>query len=92
LKEPYKTGFICSGVWSRSRHPNYFSEQAIWASVYIFSIAATGRVINWTMIGSLLLMLLFQGSADFSEGISAEKYPAYKEYCKKTPKFIPRLF
>ncbi len=92
VKEPYKTGFLRSGLFSVSRHPNYFAEQAIWVTVYLFSVAATGRLINWSFIGSLLLLLLFRGSADFSEGISAEKYPAYKEYQKKTPMFIPKIF
>jgi steroid 5-alpha reductase family enzyme len=92
VKEPYKTGFIRSGLWSVSRHPNYFAEQAIWLSMYVFSIASTGRFINWTMIGSLLLMLLFKGSADLSEGISAGKYPEYKKYQEKTPMFFPKLW
>lgn len=92
LKEPFKTGFIRSGLWSLTRHPNYFAEQSLWLSFYIFSIAATGRFINWTMIGSLLLMLLFRGSADVSEGISASKYPEYKNYQKTVPIFIPRLW
>jgi steroid 5-alpha reductase family enzyme len=59
LKPEFKKGFITSGLFSRSRHPNYFAEQAIWASLYVFSVAATGRFINWSSIGSLLLMLLF---------------------------------
>jgi steroid 5-alpha reductase family enzyme len=40
----------------------------------------------------LLLVILFKGSADFSEGISLEKYPDYKEYVKSTPRFIPNPF
>lgn len=92
LKEPYNQGFICTGLWSISRHPNFISEQAIWASVYLFSVADTGRVLNWSVIGCLVLMLLFQGSTNFTEAISARKYPAYKEYMKSTQKFIPKLF
>jgi len=32
---------------------------------------------------------LFQGSADFSEEISAGKYPDYKTYQKTVSKFLP---
>jgi steroid 5-alpha reductase family enzyme len=92
LKEPQKTGFIRSGLWVFSRHPNYCCEQAIWVSLYIFSIAATGRIINWSLIGSLLLILLFKGSADFSEAITAKKYPAYADYQRRTAMFIPYLY
>lgn len=92
LKEPYKTGFVRTGLWSLCRHPNFISEQAIWASVYLFSVASTGMIINWSAIGFLVLMLLFQGSTDFTEIISSKKYPAYQEYIKTTPKFIPNLW
>ncbi|TNV72167.1 hypothetical protein FGO68_gene12545 [Halteria grandinella] len=92
MHEPFKTGFITSGLFAYCRHPNYLCEQAIWASLYLFSIAATGKVINWTLTGALLLILLFQGSGIFTEIISAQKYPKYKEYQAKVPMFIPRLF
>jgi steroid 5-alpha reductase family enzyme len=74
------------------RHPNYFSEQSIWLVFYLFSVAASGRWLNWSVMGIILLLLLFQGSADFSEKISAEKYPAYKDYLKRVPRFLPKLW
>jgi steroid 5-alpha reductase family enzyme len=43
-------------------------------------------------MGIILLLLLFQGSADFSEKISAEKYPAYKDYLKRVPRFLPKIW
>jgi steroid 5-alpha reductase family enzyme len=91
LEGEFAVGFIRTGLWSKVRHPNYASEQAIWITFYFFSVAATGRWINWSMAGCLLLVLLFQGSADFSEAISAEKYPLYKEYQKKVGRFFPKL-
>ncbi|MBP7477195.1 MAG: DUF1295 domain-containing protein [Chitinophagales bacterium] len=92
LDANYKKGFIDSGLWAKMRHPNYFAEQAIWVVFYLFSVSATGRWLNWSMAGPVLLLLLFQGSADFSEGISNEKYPDYKDYIKRVPRFIPKLF
>jgi steroid 5-alpha reductase family enzyme len=35
-------------------------------------------------------VILFKGSADFSEEISASKYPAYKDYQKRVGKFLPK--
>lgn len=92
LEGAFARGFVAEGLWAVSRHPNYWAEQSIWAVFYLFSVAATGRTLNWTLTGALLLMLLFQGSADFSEGISASKYPAYKDYQRKVSRFIPNLF
>lgn len=90
LGEPYARGFLDRGLWSRSRHPNYFAEQSIWVVVFLFSVAATGRL-NWSVAGCVLLILLFQGSSRLSEGISAAKYPAYADYQRRVPRFLPRL-
>jgi steroid 5-alpha reductase family enzyme len=60
-------------------------------SFYLFSVAATGRWLNWSLAGALLLMLLFLGSSDFSEKISAGKYAAYQEYQRKVGRFLPKL-
>ncbi len=85
----YSHGFVRSGLWGVVRHPNYASEQLIWLSFYVFSIGASERVLNWSLAGGLLLLLLFLGSSDFSEKISSEKYPDYKAYMQKVPRFWP---
>ncbi len=92
LTEEQQSGFISSGLWSKVRHPNYASEQSIWIVFYLFSVVATGRWINWSMVGCVLLVLLFQGSADFSENITAGKYPDYKDYQKRVSKFLPKFW
>ena len=84
----YKKGFIDSGLWKFSRHPNYTCEQLIWITFYLFSVSATGEFLNWSVIGCVLLVLLFYFSAKFSEGISSKKYLEYKDYQKNTPMFI----
>ncbi|MBM3452808.1 MAG: DUF1295 domain-containing protein [Bacteroidetes bacterium] len=85
----FKSGFVSTGLWGIVRHPNYTMEQAIWIIFYGFSVVSTGEWINWSMPGCLLLVVLFKGSSDFSESISAEKYPGYKEYQRRVPRFIP---
>ena len=92
LEGEFALGFCATGLWSKVRHPNYASEQAIWISFYLFSVAATGRWFNWSLAGALLLVLLFIGSSDFSEKISAEKYRDYEDYQRKTPRFIPKFW
>lgn len=92
LEGDYAKGFIDKGLWRKMRHPNYFAEQSIWLVFYLFSVSASGRWLNWSVMGIILLLLLFQGSADFSEKISAEKYPAYKDYLKRVPRFLPKLW
>lgn len=89
LPAPYNKGFNTIGLWSVSRHPNYMAEQAIWVSLYLFSIGAGVGIINWSMIGALLLIVLFTASTNLVEGISSDKYPEYTNYCKKVNKFFP---
>lgn len=87
----YAHGFTRNGLWKYARHPNYAAEQAIWVVIYFFSVQATGIWANWSVTGAILLILLFYGSSKFSEEVSAAKYPEYKEYQKKTARFIPFL-
>lgn len=92
LPSPYNKGFNTDGLWGRSRHPNYFSEQSIWIVVYFFCISAgvTNYIFfNWTLVGSMFLILLFMGSSMFSESISIQKYPDYHDYIKEVPKYVP---
>lgn len=89
LEGKFAKGFVAEGLWGMVRHPNYMSEQAIWIVFYLFSVAATGNWLNWSISGALLLVILFKGSSDFSEKISADKYPEYKNYQQKVPRFVP---
>ena len=89
LPAPYNKGFNTIGLWNVSRHPNYLAEQSIWVSLYIFSIGAGIGIINWSMIGALLLIVLFMASTSLAEEISSSKYPEYPDYCKKVNKYFP---
>ena len=82
-------GFLNRGLWAWSRHPNYFAEQGIWIAFYLFSVAASGQWLNWSIAGCVLLVLLFRGSSNFSEEISARKYPGYQLYQAQVPRFLP---
>lgn len=88
LDGDYKNGFLTKGLWNFSRHPNFFSEQLIWVTFYLFSISATGEYFNWSIVGCILLIVLFYNSANYTESISEEKYPAYKKYKENVPMFF----
>jgi hypothetical protein len=84
-------GFLTTGLWRYSRHPNFFCEQAFWCTFYVYSFLALGMVHNKTAIGAVLYVLLFQGSTPFTEYISKGKYPRYVEYQATTSRLIPWL-
>ena len=82
-------GFVTTGLWRWSRHPNFFCEQAQWWVVFFFGVVAAGSLWQWTAIGAVLLTLLFVGSTIFTESISAGKYPDYAAYRRRTSMIIP---
>jgi steroid 5-alpha reductase family enzyme len=92
LPDKFKKGFVHTGLWGLVRHPNYAAEQAIWIVFYFFSVAATGIWLNWSVMGAILLVLLFWGSSSLSESISKGKYPDYADYQKRVPRFFPFRF
>ena len=89
LPAPYNRGFNTSGLWRYSRHPNYLGEQTIWVAFYLFSIAAGAGILNWSICGAILLILLFWGSSTLGEYISKSKYPEYADYAKSVNRFLP---
>ncbi len=89
--EPGGLGFVTTGLFRFSRHPNFACEMAMWWMIYLFAVAATGRWLHWSMAGTVLLTLLFQGSTWFTERLTLAKYPAYSRYRTATPRFLPSL-
>jgi len=92
-----RDGFLQSGLFYYTRHPNYFGEQAIWVCVYLFTLVGKGPsklegLLNVYSLGAILLVLLFQGSLSFSEGITAGKYPKYRDYQQRVSQCIPLPF
>lgn len=84
-------GFITTGLWKYSRHPNFLAEQLFWWGVYLFGVSAAGECVwsmHWSMAGTAFLTLLFQGSTHLTESITAGKYPKYKEYQASTNRFL----
>jgi steroid 5-alpha reductase family enzyme len=81
--------FLTTGLFSASRHPNFFFEQAQWWLFFGLGAAAAGSVLQWTIVGPVLLSLLFVGSTQLTESISLSKYPEYADYRRRVPRTIP---
>ena len=92
LPAPYNRGFCVNGLWKRARHPNYCGEQGIWISLYIMVIGAgvaTYGIFNWTIVGCMVLVLIFAGSSRMAESISCSKYKEYPNYIRTVFKYLP---
>ncbi len=85
-------GFVATGLWAYSRHPNFAAEQTIWFLVYQWSCFATKVLYSWTSVGPSFLILLFQSSTWLTEMISSGKYPEYRDYQRQVGMFVPMSF
>lgn len=81
--------FLTTGLWKFSRHPNFFFEQAQWWALFLFGAVAAGSLLQWTVLGPLLLTLLFVGSTVFTESITRSRYPEYASYQAVTSPVVP---
>jgi steroid 5-alpha reductase family enzyme len=81
--------FLTRGLFRFSRHPNFFCEIAMWWVMYGFAVSASGELVSWSVLGAVLLHLLFLGSTAFTERITLGKYPSYASYQRTTSRLIP---
>ncbi|KAH7041202.1 uncharacterized protein B0I36DRAFT_20530 [Microdochium trichocladiopsis] len=88
-QDDLERGFITSGLWAYSRHPNFAAEQTIWILLYQWSCFASNSLYNWSAGGAGVLVMIFQGSTWLTELISGGKYPEYQEYKKQINAFLP---
>jgi steroid 5-alpha reductase family enzyme len=87
--EPVADEFATRGLFRYSRHPNFFAEQAMWWSFYLFAVASGAGWLHPTVAGAAVLTALFQGSTSFTEELTLAKYPSYAEYQRRTSRLIP---
>jgi steroid 5-alpha reductase family enzyme len=85
----FRPRFLQSGLWRFSRHPNFFFEQAQWWVLFLFGAIAAGSLLQWTVLGAVLLTGLFIGSTIFTESITRSKYPEYADYQATTSSIVP---
>ena len=81
--------FLESGMFRYSRHPNYFFELAQWWILFFIGCRAADSLGQWTVVGVVLLTLLFIGSTRFTESITLGRYPSYVNYQQRTSPIIP---
>jgi steroid 5-alpha reductase family enzyme len=91
-----KGKFIQTGLWSRSRHPNYFGEIMLWIGVAIITLPVL-RGWQWVALISpvfVTLLLTHVSGVPLLEKKADKKWGGqadYESYKKRTPELIPRL-
>ena len=80
---------IPPGLWSVSRHPNYFGEVLFWWGLYLFvPLAYPG--FWWAIVGPISILLLFLGiSIPIMERHLLAGHSTYPEYQRRVSRFFP---
>ncbi len=92
IKNPANRGkLMTAGLWSVTRHPNYFGEILLWWGIGLMSL---GSRFGWLgLIGpSLLSYLIIKVSGVPLAEAAVNTKPGWKQYAAKTPVLIPRLW
>ncbi len=79
------------GLWSWSRHPNYFGEFSFWFALALFGVAASPSDAWWLFVGALAMLgMLLGASIPLMETRSLERRPGYQDVIDRVPRFVPR--
>ena len=79
------------GLWSWSRHPNYFGEFGFWFALALFGLAASPNDAWWVFVGAVAMLAMFLGaSIPMMEERSLERRPSYQDVIDRISKFVPR--
>ena len=82
--------YITSGLWSRSRHPNYFGEITLWTGVAVMSFSSLSGIEHLTLISPIFtyLLLVKISGVRMLEGRGQKTWgddEEYIAYMKNTP-------
>jgi steroid 5-alpha reductase family enzyme len=88
--------FITKGLWSLSRHPNYFGEIILWTGIALLTFPVLDGGQYLTLVSPLFVYLLLVriSGIPLLENKANRRWgndPAYITYRKNTPALVPRL-
>jgi steroid 5-alpha reductase family enzyme len=82
---------LVTGLWARSRHPNYLGETSFWWGLFLFALAASPSR-WWTIAGPLAITLMFLFvSIPMIDRRMLARRSDYADLVRRLPALVPRL-
>jgi steroid 5-alpha reductase family enzyme len=87
LKE--RPRYLNTGVWTHSRHPNYFGTTTVWWGMWLVAVSGNSAV-WWTVAGPVIntIMLTSVLGSAFQDNYMGAR-PEYQKLMARTRRFLP---
>ena len=85
-----KGRILSSGLWGRSRHPNYFGEAVLWWGLGLLAFP-TGGWLAFIGPAMITFLLMKVSGVALLDAALVDRRPGYADYIDSTPAFFPRL-
>jgi len=91
VRDPRNKGkLMTGGLWSTTRHPNYFGEATLWWGIFLIALSSkNGRAALVSPV-VITFLLVFVSGVPLLEKKYAGR-PDWEAYKRKTPMFFPRF-
>lgn len=96
IKDPANKGKLMDkGLWSITRHPNYFGEATMWWGIWLAAIPAIltfgwwAVAVTWILSPALITFFLLKISGVPMLEKAMQNKPGWSEYAKRVSVFIP---
>jgi steroid 5-alpha reductase family enzyme len=88
--DPVNRGHVMNrGLWSWTRHPNYFGDALVWWGLFLVTLPTQGGA--WTLVSPVLMTFMLvrvSGVALLERDLRRSK-PDYADYIARTNAFLP---
>jgi len=88
--DPHNKGrYLRTGVWTHTRHPNYFGNTVVWWGIWLVAVAGN-PAIWWTVAGPVFNTIMLTGilGRAFQDKFMGVR-PEYQKVMQETNSFLP---
>ena len=88
-----KTAVCDTGLWGKSRHPNYFGEWLTWVGYWLMACGSPYGVYTVVVPLIMFVLLRYLSGVGATESLALKtKGDAYRQYQQQVPVFFPKWF